>query len=149
MSLWSPAGFICDRRRKSKTKFSASYSFKQASQSAAVVALEKRLREKSFGAVNARRWCLRAQTNLAASVDVEQTNSTGQLLGILDAVPQNTGGEIQGAFIRLRTHKHTQIHKVNLLLAAGRGVFICVLVTTAHRASLLTSNISPSKFAGL
>lgn len=47
-------------------------------------------------------------TNLAASINVEQTNSTSQLFGILDAGPQNTGGEIQGAFIRLHTQiKHT------------------------------------------
>lgn len=52
--------------------------------------------------------CVR--TNLAASVDVEQTHPASQLLGILDAVPQNTGGEIEGAFIRLHkknTHTHT------------------------------------------
>lgn len=33
-------------------------------------------------------------TYLAASVHVEQTHPTGQLLGILDAVPQNAEGEI-------------------------------------------------------
>lgn len=45
-------------------------------------------------------------TNLAASVNIKQTHPTSQLLGIFDAVPQNAGGEIQGAFIRLRTYKH-------------------------------------------
>lgn len=33
-------------------------------------------------------------TYLAASVHVEQTHPTGQLLGVLDAVPQNAEGEI-------------------------------------------------------
>ena len=51
--------------------------------------------------------CVLVCTNLAASVDVEQTHPTSQLLGILDAVPQNTGGEIEGALIRLHRQKHT------------------------------------------
>lgn len=39
---------------------------------------------------------------LAASVHVEQAHAAGQLLGVLDAVPQDAGGEIQGALVRLK-----------------------------------------------
>lgn len=42
---------------------------------------------------------------LAASVHVEQAHPAGQLLGVLDAVPQDAGGEIQGALVRLRTQE--------------------------------------------
>lgn len=77
-------------------------------------------------------------TNLAASVDVEQTNPTSQVLCILDTRPQNTGGEIQGAFIRLDTQKHTDV----LLPAAGQNVVISILIITAERPSRLIVNIS-------
>lgn len=40
---------------------------------------------------------------LAAGVHVEQAHPAGQLLGVLDAVPQDARGEIQGALIRLST----------------------------------------------
>lgn len=54
--------------------------------------------------------CVRVCTNLAASVNVEQTHPTSQLLGVLNAVSQNTGGEIEGAFIRLqRQHTKTNL----------------------------------------
>lgn len=46
-------------------------------------------------------------TDLAARVHVEQTHSTRQLFGILNAVPQYTGGEVQRAFIRLEKNTHT------------------------------------------
>lgn len=62
-------------------------------------------------------------TNLAASINVEKAHPTSQLLGILDARPQNTGGEIQGGFIRLPTqtqNTHMKNHKLILLHATGR-----------------------------
>lgn len=52
--------------------------------------------------------CVCARTNLAPSVDVEQTHPTSQLLSILDAVPQNTGGEIKGALIGLQRREQEQ-----------------------------------------
>lgn len=59
---------------------------------------------------------------LAASVHVEQAHPARQLLGVLDAVPQDAGGEIQGAIVRLRTQqykKKTQKHKHVYLPARG------------------------------
>lgn len=38
--------------------------------------------------------CVCVSTNLATTINIEQTDSTGQLFCILDAMPQNTGGEI-------------------------------------------------------
>lgn len=49
-------------------------------------------------------------TDLAARVHVEQTHSARQLFGILNAVPQYTGGEVQRALIRLTKNTHTHKH---------------------------------------
>lgn len=71
-------------------------------------------------------------TNLAASVDVQQTNSTSQLLGVLDAGPQNTGGEIQGALVWLHTQNTNRIY----LLLQG-DMQSSLLYATWHRTSLI------------
>ncbi len=54
-------------------------------------------------------------TDLAAWVHVKQTHSTRQLFGILNAVPQYTGGEVQWALIRLKKNTHTHTSWMQLL----------------------------------
>lgn len=138
-------------------QLTVSYSFKQTSNSAFFFVLEKCFKVKEMSVVICWGWaqhhvCKKQKTvpsnsysvwvcmhtNLAASVDVEQTNPTSQVLCILDTRPQNTGGEIQGAFIRLDTQKHTDV----LLPAAGQNVVISILIITAERTSRLIVNIS-------
>ncbi len=65
-------------------------------------------------------------TDLAAWVHVEQTHSTRQLFGILNAVPQYTGGEVQWALIRLKKNTHT--HIMNAALKKQLGLH-CILHT--------------------
>lgn len=101
-----------------------SYSFKQTSNSAFFFVLQNVSESKKCQWLSAAdeqsiyvKACVRVtlqwfcvHTNLAASIHVEQTDTTSQLLGVLDAMPQYAGGEIEGALIRLSTqgeiHKH-------------------------------------------
>lgn len=63
------------------------------------------------------RWggALCGRSYLAAGVHVEQAHPAGQLLGVLDAVPQDARGEIQGALIRLSTPRENSDKKAQKL----------------------------------
>lgn len=85
-------------------------------------------------------------TNLAASIHVEQTHTTSQLLGVLDAMPQNAGGEIEGALIGLNTQG--EIHKhINLpaLEQTCRYFYLYIRSRETNSASEPSTSVSKNK----